>query len=91
MPKSSRPQSKAAKAAIVNSLNDNSVYVCTCNKVTRKTIEGVIVRGCQTLPKISTATTAGVGQCGGTCQPEIEKILNSYLTTGEFPIRKKTV
>ena len=59
--------------------------ICVCNKVTQAQIEGVISRGCQTLPKISTATTAGVGQCGGSCRPVLQKMLDSYLATGKFP------
>ena len=83
MPKSSRPKSK------VLSQENQRDLVCTCNKVSRQTIEGVITRGCQTLPKIFTATTAGVGQCGGSCRPELEKILRFYLKTGRFPNQLK--
>jgi NAD(P)H-nitrite reductase large subunit len=59
--------------------------ICVCNKVPQAQIEGVISRGCQTLPKISTATTAGVGQCGGSCRPVLQKMLDCYLATGNFP------
>jgi len=56
-------------------------YICTCNKVSEETIVTAIKRGCKTLPKIFTATTAGVGECGGSCRPTLEKILIETLIT----------
>lgn len=59
--------------------------LCTCNMVPRTTVEKAIARGCHRMEKIFTATTAGVGQCGGSCRPEIEKMLKEYLEKGTFP------
>ncbi len=59
--------------------------ICTCNKVTQDEIENVIRRGCRTLPKIFTATSAGVGECGGSCRPTLQKMLDSYLKNETFP------
>lgn len=58
--------------------------ICICHSVSQKTIEAAIARGCHTVPKISTATTACVGQCGGSCKPVVEKMLEHYLRTKQF-------
>jgi bacterioferritin-associated ferredoxin len=65
---------------------DFSGIVCTCNMVPRTVIEKAIGRGCHRMEQIFTATTAGVGQCGGSCRPEIQKMLTEYLSTGKFPL-----
>lgn len=49
--------------------------VCVCNLVSRDTICAAIARGCKTLDRVSAATTAGAGQCGGTCRPEIAELI----------------
>jgi NAD(P)H-nitrite reductase large subunit len=51
-------------------------FICQCNKISRETIEAAVARGCKTVQKVAIATTAGAGQCGGTCQPEIRKIIS---------------
>lgn len=53
--------------------------VCLCNAVSKRTIEEAIARGCLSLGRIFDATTAGVGACGGTCQPEIRKLLEASV------------
>jgi bacterioferritin-associated ferredoxin len=73
------------KIARAQSNDPTTRWICTCNKITQAKIEGAIQRGCQTLPKIFTATTAGVGQCGGSCRPTLEKMLSQYLADGTFP------
>lgn len=50
-------------------------FICLCNKIPLADIKAAISRGCNTLNKIAAATTAGAGQCGGSCQPNIQKIL----------------
>lgn len=65
-------------------VNNPSPFICVCNEVSKETIENAIKRGCRTLAKISTATTAGVGQCGGSCQPTLQKMLDTFLKTGKF-------
>ncbi len=69
-------------------LNKNKIsadLICLCNEVAKHTIESAIARGCNTLGKIYDATQAGVGACGGSCQPTIKKILEHYKATGKFP------
>lgn len=66
--------------------NDKSKrFICLCNSVSQEEIEQAIQRGCQSLGKIFDATTAGVGACGGTCQPILKKMLETYLGSGKFP------
>jgi NAD(P)H-nitrite reductase large subunit len=60
-------------------------FVCYCNRVPKEPIEQAICRGCDSLPKIFDATNAGVGACGGSCRPYIERMLRSYFETGKFP------
>jgi bacterioferritin-associated ferredoxin len=59
--------------------------ICLCNSIPQDTVEAAIERGCNTLGKLFDATTAGVGACGGTCQPILNKMLESYNQTGTFP------
>jgi NAD(P)H-nitrite reductase large subunit len=49
--------------------------VCRCNNVKYKTIERAIREGAHTLTQLATRTSATLGQCGGTCTPEVQKIL----------------
>lgn len=56
-----------------------SKFVCYCNGITREVVEDAIRRGCTTLGKIFDSTTAGCGPCGGSCQPELRKMLDEYL------------
>ena len=56
-----------------------SPLVCFCNGVSREAIEDAIRRGCTTLGKIFDSTTAGCGPCGGSCQPELRKMLAEHL------------
>ncbi|MCB9024875.1 MAG: (2Fe-2S)-binding protein [Bdellovibrionaceae bacterium] len=70
-----------------NKINKNiktNPVICICNNVPKDRIEKAIVRGCNSLPKIYDATTAGVGPCGGSCRPILKKMLDHYLKTKEF-------
>jgi bacterioferritin-associated ferredoxin len=58
--------------------------ICLCNSIPQSEIEAAIRRGCKTLGRIFDATTAGVGACGGSCQPILRRMLDSYLTNGKF-------
>ena len=59
--------------------------ICRCNNISQQEIQEAIRRGCNTLPKIFDATTAGVGACGGSCRVYLERILKIYQDTGQFP------
>jgi len=65
--------------------NKSKKLICLCNAVSQGEIEAAIARGCDTLGKIFDATTAGVGACGGSCQPILKKMLEEYLERGSFP------
>ncbi len=71
--------------APVDKKDKSKRLICLCNAVPQADIEAVIARGCTTLGRIFDATTAGVGACGGSCQPILRKMLDCYLTKGEFP------
>lgn len=58
--------------------------ICLCNAISQAEIEAAIQRGCTSLGKIFDATTAGVGACGGSCQPILRKMLDEYLARGKF-------
>jgi NAD(P)H-nitrite reductase large subunit len=63
--------------------NGPDPLVCLCNKISKSKIDAAMKRGCTSLQKIAAATTAGAGQCGGSCQPQIAMISDHYLNTGE--------
>ena len=49
--------------------------VCRCNNVKLRTIERAIREGAHTLTQLATRTSATLGQCGGTCTPEVQQLL----------------
>ena len=59
--------------------------VCLCNEVSKATIEEAIRNGARKPIDVFDQTMAGVGACGGTCRPKIQKLLDSYAKSGEFP------
>jgi bacterioferritin-associated ferredoxin len=71
--------------AAPNKKSKSERLICLCNGVSQETIEKAIESGCRTLSRIFDATMAGVGACGGSCQPTLKKMLESYLQTGRFP------
>ncbi|HEX7705847.1 MAG TPA: (2Fe-2S)-binding protein [Thermoanaerobaculia bacterium] len=50
--------------------------ICRCNNIKYRTIERAIREGAHTLNQIASRTTATTGQCGGTCTPEVQKLLD---------------
>ena len=67
-----------------NKYNKKNPIICICNNVPKESVEKALARGCNTLPKIYDATTAGVGPCGGSCRPTIKKTLEHYQQTRNF-------
>ncbi|NJL24374.1 MAG: (2Fe-2S)-binding protein [Calothrix sp. SM1_5_4] len=65
--------------------NKEKRLICLCNRVSQTRIETAIAGGCNALGKIFDATSAGVGPCGGSCQPILKKMLESYAREGTFP------
>lgn len=64
--------------------NDKSRLICLCNAISQQEVERAVLQGSDSLGKLFDATTAGVGACGGSCQPTLRKMLDAYLTTGKF-------
>lgn len=64
-------------------------FICLCNGVTQERIETAIADGASTLGRIFDTTTAGAGACGGSCQPTLRKMLDSYQACGQFPENPK--
>lgn len=53
--------------------------VCYCHGVSEASVAEAIARGCHKVDLVSDATTAGIGPCGGTCRPTIQKMIADYL------------
>ena len=49
--------------------------VCRCNNIKYRTIERAIKEGARTISAIAARTSATMGQCGGTCTPEVQQML----------------
>ena len=50
--------------------------VCRCNNIKYKTIERAIREGAHTLTQVANRTGATTGQCGGTCTPQVQKMID---------------
>ena len=59
--------------------------ICLCNGVPQDRVEQAIRDGCTSLGRLFDETSAGVGACGGSCQPVLRKMLEAYRQTGGFP------
>jgi NAD(P)H-nitrite reductase large subunit len=53
--------------------------VCRCNNIKYKTIERAIREGATTLTQVATRTRATMGQCGGTCTPDVQAMLTDLV------------
>jgi NAD(P)H-nitrite reductase large subunit len=49
--------------------------VCRCNNIKYRTIERAIREGAHTLTQVATRTTATLGECGGTCTPDVQQMI----------------
>ncbi len=62
--------------------NNEKVYICRCEEVTKEEIEKAIEEGASTLAGIKRRTHAGMGLCQGrTCR----KMISNMLTTEKDP------
>jgi NAD(P)H-nitrite reductase large subunit len=63
--------------------------VCRCNNIKYRTIERAIREGAHTLTQVANRTTATLGQCGGTCTPDVQCMLDElapkYATATAAP------
>jgi len=50
--------------------------VCRCNNIKYRTIERAIRDGAHTMSEIANRTTATTGQCGGSCTPDVQQMLD---------------
>jgi NAD(P)H-nitrite reductase large subunit len=50
--------------------------VCRCNNIKYKTIERAIREGAHTMSQIANRTTATTGECGGSCTPDVQQMLD---------------
>ena len=68
--------------------------VCRCNNIKYRTIERAIREGAHTLTQVAARTTATMGQCGGTCTPEVQQIIAElapkYVTSPSAPQPQRT-
>ena len=51
--------------------------VCRCNNIKYRTIERAIREGAHTLTQVATRTSATLGECGGTCTPDVQCMLDA--------------
>ena len=51
--------------------------ICRCNNVKYKTLEKAIQGGATTIREIAGKTTATTGYCGGTCTPDVLRMIES--------------
>jgi NAD(P)H-nitrite reductase large subunit len=49
--------------------------VCRCNNIKYRTIERAIREGAHTLSQVAARTPAPTGQCGGSCTPDVQRLL----------------
>jgi NAD(P)H-nitrite reductase large subunit len=52
--------------------------VCFCNEVPLSAIVCALEEGAKDLTALIDATWAGCGACGGTCQPDLEAIIEDW-------------
>ena len=67
--------------------NDPKDFVCFCQGISRQEIVQCIETGAQTLEDIQNDLGATVGPCGGSCTPNVVKLLAETLArkTGSAP------
>lgn len=53
--------------------------ICFCNEIRLSEIVQALDDGAASLADIFDATWAGCGPCGGSCQPDLQAILEDYL------------
>jgi NAD(P)H-nitrite reductase large subunit len=49
--------------------------VCRCNNIKYRTIERAIRDGALSVSQVAARTTATTGECGGTCTPEVQAMI----------------
>ncbi len=63
--------------------------VCRCNNIKHGTIAKVIDAGARTIAEVARLTTATTGQCGGTCTPRVQEMIEErwgQSESAEIPV-----
>ncbi len=63
--------------------------VCRCNNIKYRTIERAIREGAHTMTQVATRTTATLGECGGTCTPDVQQMLDELVPLYARPAATK--
>ncbi len=72
----SQPQGDDAANSTQTPMDDP--VVCFCNEIPLSKIVRALEDGARDLTDIIDATWAGCGPCGGTCQPDLEAIVEDW-------------
>jgi NAD(P)H-nitrite reductase large subunit len=64
--------------------------VCRCQNIKYKTIERAIREGAWTLSQVAARTGATLGQCGGTCTPDVQKMITELAPKHSGAAESKT-
>jgi NAD(P)H-nitrite reductase large subunit len=63
--------------------------VCRCNNIKYRTIERAIREGAHSMTQLANRTTATMGECGGSCTPDVQAMLDElapkYVTAAAAP------
>ena len=51
--------------------------VCRCNNIKYRTIERAIEQGARCIAQVAAGTTATTGQCGGSCTPRVQNMIET--------------
>ena len=62
--------------------------VCRCNNIKYRTIERAIREGAHTLNQVASRTTATTGQCGGSCTPDVQQMIEELAPKYAQPVPK---
>ena len=57
--------------------------ICFCNEIRLSEIVDAMDAGATSLADIFDATWAGCGPCGGSCQPDLQALLEDYLSAAQ--------
>jgi len=60
--------------------------VCRCNNIKYRTIERAIREGAHTMTQVANRTTATTGQCGGSCTPDVQAMLDELAPKYAQPV-----
>ena len=55
--------------------------VCRCNNIKYRTIERAIEQGARSIAQVAAKTTATTGQCGGSCTPRVQNMIDLHHGT----------